>query len=103
MLQERCVPKLPASPVQARTKLGFTSGPSRKAKHFLSQRGLNYRTKPDPEQTKLGKPEGTSLDEAIHLAQGGDAIAFEYIYRLHCRRVYALCLRLARDPGKPSY
>ena len=100
MLQERCVPKLPASPVQARTKLDFSSGPSRKAKHFLSQRGPNYRTKLEPEQTKLGIPEGTPLDEAIHLAQGSDPIAFEYTYRLHCSRVYALCLRFARDPGE---
>src|SRR6202521_6008905 len=32
--------------------------------------------------------------EAIRLAQQGDAGAFERIYRLHSRRVYALCLRM---------
>jgi RNA polymerase sigma-70 factor (ECF subfamily) len=32
--------------------------------------------------------------EAIRLAQGGDAIAFERIYQMHSRRVYALCLRM---------
>jgi RNA polymerase sigma-70 factor (ECF subfamily) len=32
------------------------------------------------------------------MAQGGDAAAFEYIYRRHSRRMYALCLRLARNP-----
>ncbi len=32
--------------------------------------------------------------EAIRLAQQGDAAAFERIYRLHSRRVYALCLRM---------
>ncbi len=37
--------------------------------------------------------------EAIRLAQKGDAGAFEHIYRLHCRRVYSLCLRMV---GKPA-
>src|SRR5579871_1983740 len=32
--------------------------------------------------------------EAIRLAQQGDAGAFERLYRLHSRRVYALCLRM---------
>jgi RNA polymerase sigma-70 factor, ECF subfamily len=33
--------------------------------------------------------------QAIRLAQEGDASAFEHIYRLHSRRVYSLCLRMA--------
>lgn len=36
--------------------------------------------------------------EAIRLAQQGDAAAFERIYRLHSRRVYALCLRMVGNP-----
>lgn len=32
--------------------------------------------------------------DAIHLAQNGDAQAFEFLYRMHSRRVYALCLRM---------
>jgi RNA polymerase sigma-70 factor (ECF subfamily) len=32
--------------------------------------------------------------EAIRLAQRGDALAFESLYRLHSRRVYSLCLRM---------
>jgi RNA polymerase sigma-70 factor, ECF subfamily len=53
------------------------------------------------EQTKLQKSQGSSLNPAIRLAQrGGDAIAFEHIYRLHSRRVYSLCLRLVRDPAQ---
>ena len=41
--------------------------------------------------------EPTQLTEAevLKLAQQGDAAAFEQIYRLHSRRVYALCLRMA--------
>jgi RNA polymerase sigma-70 factor (ECF subfamily) len=36
--------------------------------------------------------------EVVKLAQQGDATAFERIYRLHSRRVYALCLRMAGNP-----
>lgn len=38
--------------------------------------------------------------EAIRLAQQGDASAFEHIYRLHGRRVYALCLRMVGNPAE---
>jgi len=38
------------------------------------------------------------VSEAIRLAQQGDAAAFEIIYQQHCGRVYALCLRMLRDP-----
>jgi RNA polymerase sigma-70 factor (ECF subfamily) len=47
---------------------------------------------------KPHKPDGASLIETIRLAQLGNSSAFELIYRLHCRRVYALCLRMLRDP-----
>jgi RNA polymerase sigma-70 factor, ECF subfamily len=38
--------------------------------------------------------------EAIRLAQQGDEAAFERIYRLHNRRVYALCLRMVGNPAE---
>jgi len=38
--------------------------------------------------------------EAIRLAQQGDAGAFERIYRLHSRRVYALCLRMVGNAAE---
>ena len=38
-----------------------------------------------------------SESEAILLAQQGDAAAFEVLYRLHSRRVFALCLRMSVD------
>lgn len=37
--------------------------------------------------------------EAIRRAQGGDAAAFEFLYQLHSRRVYALCLRMVGNPA----
>jgi len=38
--------------------------------------------------------------DAIRLAQQGDAGAFERIYRLHSRRVYALCLRMVGNTSE---
>jgi len=38
--------------------------------------------------------------EAIRLAQQGDPAAFERIYRLHSRRVYALCLRMVGNTAE---
>ncbi len=37
--------------------------------------------------------------DAIRLAQTGDATAFEFLYQLHGRRVYALCLRMIGNPS----
>ena len=37
--------------------------------------------------------------DAIRLAQCGDAVAFEFLYQLHGRRVYALCLRMVSNPS----
>jgi RNA polymerase sigma-70 factor (ECF subfamily) len=41
-----------------------------------------------------------TLSEAqvIQRARKGDRTAFEYLYRLHSRRVYAVCLRMLADP-----
>jgi RNA polymerase sigma-70 factor (ECF subfamily) len=37
--------------------------------------------------------------EAIGRAQAGDAAAFEHLFQLHSRRVYALCLRMVGNPA----
>ena len=37
--------------------------------------------------------------EAIRRAQAGDSTAFEFLYQLHSRRVYALCLRMMSNPA----
>lgn len=44
-------------------------------------------------------PRSATEAEAIRLAQAGDAPAFEYLYQLHGRRVYALCLRMVGNPS----
>jgi len=38
--------------------------------------------------------------EAIRRAQAGDPSVYEYLYRLHSRRVYTLCLRMAKDTAE---
>jgi RNA polymerase sigma-70 factor (ECF subfamily) len=39
-----------------------------------------------------------SESEAVELAQKGNVFAFEQLYQLHSRRVYALCLRMVANP-----
>src|SRR2546430_14377462 len=59
------------------------------------------RTRPsDPKApTSLQSTKPVTEAEAIRLAQAGDAAAFEFLYRLHSRRVYALCLRMVNNPS----
>jgi RNA polymerase sigma-70 factor (ECF subfamily) len=37
--------------------------------------------------------------EAIRQAKAGDAAAFEYLYKAHCKRVYNVCLRMIKNPA----
>jgi RNA polymerase sigma-70 factor (ECF subfamily) len=46
------------------------------------------------------REQSLSERETIRLAQEGDASAFEHIYQLHSSRVYALCLRMVRNPAE---
>jgi RNA polymerase sigma-70 factor (ECF subfamily) len=38
--------------------------------------------------------------EAIRQAKRGDADAFEYLYKKHCRRVYGVCLRMIKNSAE---
>jgi RNA polymerase sigma-70 factor, ECF subfamily len=56
-------------------------------------------------RTALSEGEQTQKNElpeaeAIRRAQQGDAAGFELLYQLHCRRVYAICLRLVRNSSE---
>jgi len=54
----------------------------------------------DPDASTSRQPtKSVTEPEAIRLAQAGDAAAFEFLYRLHGRRVYALCLRMVNNPA----
>src|SRR5258708_8343612 len=50
----------------------------------------------------LQTPKALTEAEAIRLAQAGNAAAFEFLYQLHGRRVYALCLRMVGTPSAPQ-
>src|ERR1700732_4584287 len=52
--------------------------------------------------TRTRRTETSEMNEAeaIRLAQQGDADAFERLYRLHSRRVYALCLRMVGNAAE---
>ncbi|SRR5712692_6750307 len=68
-----------------------------------AQRSLRKRKRASGAEHRLGelrshKSDSSPESEAIRLAQQGDAGAFEIIYQQHSRRVYALCLRMLRDP-----
>lgn len=52
------------------------------------------RASPDSSQSA-----GWNETEAIKEAQKGCAEAFEFLYRLHSKRVYNVCLRMTRDPS----
>jgi RNA polymerase sigma-70 factor, ECF subfamily len=70
------------------------------------RRSLNWETRSDTEciSKKAAPPVSSvatdTLSEAqvIQRAREGDRTAFEYLYRLHSRRVYAVCLRMLADP-----
>jgi DNA-directed RNA polymerase specialized sigma24 family protein len=42
----------------------------------------------------------TNEGEAIARARRGDAEAFEYLYKAHCRHVYSVCLRMIKNPAE---
>jgi RNA polymerase sigma-70 factor, ECF subfamily len=54
----------------------------------------------DPSETPTHQPQvALTESDAIRLAQAGDTQAFEFLYELHGRRVYALCLRMVGNPS----
>ncbi len=67
------------------------------------RRNLNQNIRPSTECILNAGPPlsstGSNLNdaEAIQRAKAGDPAVFEYLYRLHSPRVYALCLRMIRD------
>jgi RNA polymerase sigma-70 factor (ECF subfamily) len=72
------------------------------------RRGLNRGARPSTEciSKKVAPPVSTIADEtlseaeAIRRARNGDRSVFEYIYRLHSRRVHALCMRMVGNTAE---
>lgn len=82
------------------TDIDLGRRPKMKAQRLSRERRLGSKPEQGAGEIETQKPEDSSLDETIRLAQQGDGSAFELIYRLHCRRVYALCMRMVRDPSE---
>jgi RNA polymerase sigma-70 factor (ECF subfamily) len=77
------------------------------APHTMQKRrGFNRSVRPSSEcaSRKSAPPisvtNNNNLTEAeiIKLAQNGDEAMFEELYRLHSRRVFAVCVRMVKDP-----
>src|ERR1035438_8125862 len=64
------------------------------------------RSTSEPASRKSAPPisatDNNNLTEAeiIKRAQNGDEAMFEQLYRRHSRRVYAVCVRMVKDPGE---
>ena len=82
----------------SRETVVLTRRAARKAQPVASETTPSTGPEHRLRELETRKLDRSSLSEAIRLAQRGDAAAFELIYRLHCGRVYALCLRMLRDP-----
>jgi len=69
--------------VKGTRRIGFSSG---------AAIGLLARPRPT-------EPVAWTEAEAIRRSQAGDPAAFDFLYHLHSRRVYALCLRMVNNPA----
>jgi RNA polymerase sigma-70 factor, ECF subfamily len=77
------------------------------APHTMQKRrGFNGRMRSilEPASKKSAPPisaagnDNLSEAEIIERAQSGDEAMFEHLYRRHSRRVYAVCMRMVKDP-----
>jgi RNA polymerase sigma-70 factor (ECF subfamily) len=72
------------------------------------RRSLNWDARSSTERlSRKAAPPASSLAnselseaEAIRRARDGDRTVFEYLYQLHSRRVYAVCLRMVGDTAE---
>lgn len=76
-------------------------GPNnRRFQQRYSQAAGNAAATSDPESPQSVEGEKLHDSEVIRRAQAGDAKMFESLYASHCRRVYALCLRMVRNAAE---
>jgi RNA polymerase sigma-70 factor, ECF subfamily len=71
-----------------------------RTEHLSSKQSSAAGYTPGVRNSTTGRFDGASLRKTVHLAKHGDAAAFETLYQLYARRVYALCLRMLRDPSE---
>src|SRR5260370_14898969 len=97
-------PLLTESPAPVRLHTRVTSdspetGASSRTKRGLRRITLGADGKGDLTDAKKLQGDKLTEAEAIERAKQGDAEAFEFLYNLHKRRVYSLCLRMTGNPA----
>src|SRR5437879_9019325 len=95
---------LTQSPAPFRLRTRVTSEVSGTAASSTTKRGLRRITlgaagKGNLTDAKRLPGDKLTEAEAIERAKQGDAEAFEFLYNLHKRRVYSLCLRMTGNPA----
>ena len=80
--------------------LGVTDQPRRTRQDLLTKGRSASEHPSSSEKAKPGSFDNAALSAVIRRAQSGDSAAFEIIYKLFAARVYALCLRMLRDPAE---
>jgi RNA polymerase sigma-70 factor (ECF subfamily) len=78
--------------------IGMTDHSRQESHDPLGKRRSTFRRPSSSEKSKPRTYDHSTLTEIIRRAQLGDSAAFEIIYQQYASRVYALCLRMLRDP-----
>lgn len=75
---------------------------TQKRRDFARSSRSNSKCVPKESAPPISVTENDNLTEAeiIRPAQHGDEAMFELLYRRHSRRVYAVCLRMLKDPAE---
>jgi len=73
------------------------SAENRRVRYRNSQSTCEDDSTKHPASLQSIENEKLRESEAVRRARNGDATVFEYLYRLHSRRVYAVCLRIVGD------
>jgi RNA polymerase sigma-70 factor (ECF subfamily) len=75
---------------------------TQKRRDFARSSRSNSKCTPKESAPPISVTDNNNLTEAeiIRPAQHGDEAMFELLYRRHSRRVYAVCLRMLKDPAE---
>ena len=96
ILNEHLAPTFPDG--NGNLKADPLRGGSRQSANFAAAEWDSRATKGQRLPRKVNSVCEISVHPTVRLAQRGDERAFASLYHQYSRRVYSLCLRLARDP-----
>ena len=90
-------PMITGSISSRRLQIVRRSAENRRFRKRDSQSACEDNSTKHPASLQSIENEKLRESEAVRRARNGDATVFEYLYRLHSRRVYAVCLRMIGD------